>query len=209
MDLKSLTSLYQIAFTHGRSWTVGEAVYHFSVSRAGILILSSGQVVACDPLFSGPRQPFIQNVLPGRYPVDLAIVRSGDEQEERIALARVMFTKNAPVVWVKAITTDGPDADEGPVGYTAATGTGAFMDAETAERFKIDSLAEVDRLLDALMANYRPVRNWLELSLDERHNVILFTSGIESGVYPSFFAVDAAGDICLLVTACWTEPFLS
>jgi len=208
MDLKSIPQLYQIAFRHGRSWRFEEDTIYFSVSRAGVLRLPSGRIVACDPLVSGSREPFVQGVPPGRYPVDLALARRDEEKEERIVLARVLFTKNAPVMWVRALGAKKPQETaenaEG-AGYVVTTGTGAFMDAEAASLFHLDTIDDVDRILDDLMANYRPVRNWLEHAIDERHNVILFTSGFETEIYPSYFAVDAGGDICLLVTVCWRD----
>ena len=185
-----------------------EVVYHFSVSRAGALRLPSGRITACDPLVSGDREPFVQSVPPGVYPVDLAIVRRDEEKEQRIVMARIMFTRNAPVMWVKAVTKKKPQASldvEEEFGYKVTTGTGSFMDAETAGLFQLITIDDVDRILDDLMANYRPVCNWLENPIDESHNIILFTPGTEIDVYPSYFAIDAGGDICLLVTACWTE----
>ena len=205
MDLKSVAKLYQIAFTHGRSWHVNETVYRFSVARAGLLRLPSGRITACDPLVSGSREPFVQSVPPGIYPVDLAVARHHEEKEERIVMARILFTRNAPVMWVKALGQKISQADPAAenAGYPVTTGTGAFMDAETAVLFKLETIAAVDHLLDNLMANYRPVCNWLEHPIDQRHNVIIFTSGYDSDNYPSYFAVDAGGDICLLLTVCW------
>ncbi len=203
MDLNTLSKLYQIAFTHGRSWRFGKHINHFRVARAGILILSSGHIVACDPLVSGEREPFVQAVLPGRYPVDLSLARREGEKEERIVLARVLFTKNAPVMWIKAMTAAQSEQEEKDVyGYHSSTGTGAFMDAESAARFRLETIIDVDRMLDRLMANYQPVRNWLEYPLTDRHNIIFFTSGFDEGFYPSYFAVDSAGDVCILLTVC-------
>lgn len=203
MDLNTLSKLYQIAFTNGRSWRFGRHVNHFSVARAGILVLASGRIVACDPLVSGQREPFVQAVLPGRYPVDLSLARRDGEKEERIVLARVKFTKNSPVMWVKAMTPSQLEQEEGELaGYHSSTGTGAFMDAESAVRFRLETIIDVDRMLDRLMANYQPVRNWLDFPIGERHNIIFFTSGFEEGSYPSYFAVDSAGDVCLLLTIC-------
>jgi len=208
MDIKSIAQLYQIAFTHGRSWQVGDSIFNFSVARAGVLRLPSGRIVACDPLVSSDKkQSFIQGVRPGKYPVDLALVSRDEDKEERIALARISFTRNAPVVWVKAVVESEQEAGQGVEGhgYAAGTGTGSFMDAETVDLFQLASINAIDQILDQLMANYRPIRNWLEHPVDERHNVILFTSGYTPASSPSYFAIDAGGDICLLVTACWTE----
>ena len=48
--------------------------------------------------------------------------------------------------------------------------------------------------LDDLVANFKPTRNWLAHSVNEKHNVMLFSSGLGNGLYPSYFAIDEAGE---------------
>ncbi len=203
MDRNSLPQLYQQAFTRGQTSHFGGKNLRFSVVRAGTLHLPSGQLVACDPLVGHEREPFVQAVLPGHYAVDLSLGHDEAEDVERILFARILFTKNEPVVWVKAFRTNEvslPAEDIRSFGFAATSATAAFMDLETAALFQLDSIDEVDQLLDALIVNYRPERNWLNHPVDEQHNVILFSASRNGARFPSYFAIDDGGDVCLALT---------
>jgi hypothetical protein len=206
MKSSTMTELYQYAFSSDRLVLLGDQPFRFSVARVGTLLLPSGRIVACDPLVAQDRKPFVQSVPPGRYAVDLAIAKRERDGDECIVFGRILFTKMAPVVWVKALRQDEKveaGQDREPFGYPVSSNTGSFMDEETAGMFRLATMGDVDRLLDDLVANFKPTRNWLEHSLDEKHNVMLFSSGYGKGVYPSYFAIDEAGDVCLLVTVFW------
>lgn len=200
MDKKSLPRLYQSAYTRDDIILVAGKKLRISIVRAGTLRLPSGKIVACDPLVGQDRKPFVQAVLPGHYPVDLSLGYDKADAIERILFARILFTKNRPIVWVKAFREGErelkTEADI-PFGLMFTSGTGAFMDKETAERFRIESIDEVDQILDELVANYSPDRNWLNHNVDARHNVIMFSPGHRAEVCPTYFAIDDAGDICL------------
>jgi len=204
MERKLLPRLYPQAFTRDQSAQIAGRTLRFSVVRAGTLQLPSGQIVVCDPLVGQEREPFVQAVPPGRYPVDLSLGFDEQEGAERIIFARILFTKKEPVVWIKALRENEANlaADEdGPFGATFSSGTAAFMDKETAVLFRIDSIDEVDEFLDMLVANYRPQRNWLNHPIDDRHNVILFSSRHGDVLSPSYFAIDETGDVCLALTS--------
>ena len=200
MDRNSLTTLYQLAFTRGQTATVGGKHLRFSVVRAGTLRLPSGQIVACDPLIGHEREPFVQAVPPGRYSVDLSLGHDEAENVEQIVFARLLFTKNKPVVWVKALRESEAnlvEENDEPFGFSLTSGTAAYMDMDTAELFRLDSIDELDQILDDLVANYRPERSWFNHQLDDRHNVIMFSPGQSAGNCPTYFAIDDAGDVCL------------
>ena len=203
MDRKSLTHSYQLAFTRGQTASIGGKHLRFSVVRAGTLHLPSGQIVACDPLVGHEREPFVQAVLPGRYPVDLSLGYDEAEDVEQIVFTRLLFTKSKPVVWVKALRESEAHLaaeDDEPFGFSPTSGTAAFMDKDTAELFHLDSIDELDQILDDLVANYRPKRNWFNHQVDDRHNVIMFSPGRSAGNCPTYFAIDDAGDVCLALT---------
>ena len=203
MDLKTVPDQYRLAFTRGEKARFGGKQLRFSVVRAGTLHLPSGQIVACDPLVGHNREHFVQAVLPGRYPVDLSLGHNAREDVERIVFARILFTKNRPVVWVRALReseANRGEAENEPFGFLSTSGTAALMDNETAKLFHLDSVEEVDQILDALVANYQPERNWLNHPIDDRHNVILFSSSEGGNPSPSYFAIDEAGDVCLALT---------
>jgi hypothetical protein len=194
---------YQLAFTKGQTAVVAGKHLRFSVVRAGILHLPSGQIVACDPLVGHDREPFVQAVLPGHYPVDISLGHDGTGDVERIIFARLLFTKNRPVVWVKALRENEAKLvmeDDQQFGFLPISGTAAFMDKETAGLFHFDSIDELDQILDDLVANYRPERNWLNHQVDDHHNVIMFSTAQRAGSCPTYFAIDDAGDVCLALT---------
>jgi hypothetical protein len=102
------------------------------------LRLPTGKIVAADPgnLDQRVEAYFSQLVPPGRYPVDLAIRRTGKigEQAKMAATAcmRVRF-RDAPVAdWVIATTPD-QDPDDLPpfqiYGYGVDVGMGSFADS--------------------------------------------------------------------------------
>jgi hypothetical protein len=200
--MNDLAELYPVAFTQGRTLVAQDQEWHFSMARAGDVSLPSGRIVACDPLVSGSRDPFLQSVPRGRYPVDLALARA-QVGGERIAFARVMFTARQPAVWVMALRRGEKEAAlaKGAIfGYTAESGTGAFMDAETAVAHDLSTRPDIDEILEQLTANYRPNRYWLDYPVARKHNIIMFAAGSGEGRYASYFGIDEAGDVCVLVT---------
>lgn len=200
--MEHLATLYPLAFGQGRELEADGERWTFSVARAGEISLPSGRVVACDPLVSGPRDPFLQAVRPGRYAVDLALAR-GATGGERVALARVRFTAREPAVWVMALRRGEKEAALGAgrtFGYTADSGTGCFMDAQTAVTHDLAARDDIDAILEELTANYRPQRYWLDYPAARKQNVVMFSTGDGTGTYASYFGIDGDGDVCALVT---------
>ena len=197
----TLPGLYQTAFTRDHTSAIGARRMHISVVRAGTLYLPSGRLVACDPLLGKQKRPFIQTVLPGRYPVDLSLGQDTGDGIERIIFARVLITNKAPVVWVKALD-EGADVRDasGDFGLLAKSGTIALMDLQTSNRIQLDTLTGLDDFLDKLVGNYRPKRSWYLQTFTEDHNALFFTSTVGDQPVPTYFAVDDAGDICLALT---------
>lgn len=200
--MADLQNNFDIAFTQGGELETSTGRWSFSVAPAGDLSLPSGRIVACDPLVSGLRDPFVQTVRPGRYAVDLALARR-PAQGERVALARVRFTKRQPTVWVMALRKGEKEAALGAgriFGYSAESGTGSFMDVETAVDHNLTARDDIDAILEELTANYRPQRYWLDYPVARRHNVVMFSAGNGAGIYASYFGIDETGDVCVLVT---------
>lgn len=204
-----ISEIYPIAYTHGRTLEQDGHSLNFSVATIGLLSLPSGRIVACDPLTASHPQPFVQTVLPGRYGVDLSLVRL-ENGPERVAMARIKFTSRPPAVWVMALRKGQDPATLSPggyFGYRSDSGTGAFMDADAVPLADFAGLEEIDALLQQLTENYKPHRYWMEHPLDRRLNVVLFSSGQGAGTYASYFGIDDAGDICTLVTDFQLLPF--
>lgn len=202
IDRSTLPELYQTAFTRDHSALFGGRHMRFSVVRGGMLSVPSGRIVACDPLVGNQRQSFVQTVLPGRYPVDFSLGHDAIDAAERILFSRILFTKNNPTIWVKALCESEAGQEEGDgFGFIASSGTVAYLDQESAALFRLDSMVDLDLFLDKLVGNYRPKRSWLNHPLDDEHNAIFFTSSHSDRPVPTYFAIDDGGDVCLALTS--------
>jgi hypothetical protein len=167
------------------------------------------RIIACDPLVPADRAPFSREVAPGDYPVILGIARSQQQASDRVAFAMLRFRQVDVVRWEMAHGTDDKVADLGEgetFGYGVDSGTGCFIDENTAGRFfEIMDGDECDaygsRLLEMLDRNRTGAWTWGEAAVDgAQGNLIMFSTGSGDGIYGSWFGLDANGRIACLVT---------
>ena len=173
---------------------------------AGELTVTSGRVVACDPLAAPETEPFTKVVPSGTFPVTLSVAHFEDG-DRRVAGALVRFGDGAPASWELALHPgeDPSELGEGEVfGYPVDTGTGCFMDDETA-RLVLENLDE-EEFSEALAAEmertYEDTWSWanIEFDPDEGGNIVAFSAGVGDGLYASYFGLDEAGEVVCLVT---------
>jgi Protein of unknown function (DUF4241) len=109
----------------------------FSVQPIGELILTSGKLVACDPLLKPDlREYFTQKLKPDRYPVILSIASFRQRADQRIACAMLRISNQPPVRWEiarRAIDALISYRQEDILGYGVDSGTGCFMDLDAAQ----------------------------------------------------------------------------
>jgi hypothetical protein len=114
----------------------------------GGLTLSSGQIVAEDPLTTDGPQAFTVTVAPGTYPVLLSV----DDREGRNAFALLQLGPGRPTRWELALQPgEHPGPDE-TVGYGVDAGTGCYMDLDTARLLEAREQAEIDRKIRLVRA---------------------------------------------------------
>jgi Protein of unknown function (DUF4241) len=206
MELLLNADYVHAAFAEGVVETPRGPVQCF-VRHAGDLILSTGRIVACDPLTIPEAEPFTIAVPSGIYPVTLAVARVSDV-DQRIAFAKLQFAADEPLTWRMALL---PDEDLSTLrskeffGYPVDAGTGCFMDAATSallvQRINRDSdyyetiVEEMDKtnVPTWSYANVRP-------SPESDANLIAFSSGWGDGSYASYFGYAAAAEPVCLVT---------
>ncbi|WP_047466063.1 DUF4241 domain-containing protein [Rhizobium rhizogenes] len=176
--------------------------------QMGDVELTSGRIVASDPLVGPDRPAFVRTVPPGNYPVTLYQAFS------RIAAASLRFGPGKPVRWELAVIA-GQDikslkGDEF-FGYPVDAGLGCYMDADTyaliqereqqvrAEKssadinYYDDILAPEIKVNDDKYVMHRPLAG-------KRGNVAVFWSGWGDGFYPVFWGLDANGRPLVLFT---------
>ncbi len=178
------------------------------VLRIGKVELTSGRIVASDPLVGPDRPALTRTVSPGDYPITLYQAFS------RIAAASMRFAEGKPVRWELAVV---PGQDINSLkndeffGYPVDAGLGCYMDADTyaliqerekqvqAEKSSTDINYYDDVLASELQPNnddyalHRPISG-------KRGNIAVFSSGWGDGFYPVFWGLDASGRPLVLFT---------
>lgn len=185
--------------------------HHLQRQPIGVLNLTSGRIVACDPLVQPERPPFAHELQArGAFPVE-TLHDSG-----RIALAVLWLRERSTVRaadlrWEMALlegeSTDTLGEDEF-FGYPVDAGVGCFMDADGAaamaerdrrEAENPDYVSYYDDVIAGEMGDADTVDHW-PLGPGSANNTVIFRSGWGDGSYPSFWALDATGEPVALVT---------
>ncbi|HEV2863531.1 MAG TPA: DUF4241 domain-containing protein [Pyrinomonadaceae bacterium] len=173
---------------------------------AGTLTVTSGRVVACDPLTSPETEPFTRPVPAGSFPVTLSVAHFEDG-DRRVAGALLRFAGREAATWEPALRPgdDPSELEEGEIfGYPVDSGTGCFMDEET-ERLVLDHMepeAFTDALLAELERTFENTWSWanIEFDPDSGANLVAFSAGLGDDHYASYFGLDADGEVVCLVT---------
>jgi hypothetical protein len=200
--------LYGRFATLGRATAAGEAGA-LSASRAGVLALPTGRVVAAD-VYVVDALPFVRQVPPGRYDV-IALHLDLGPLDDRIAAAMVRFGPGDPVQWEIAVTP-AQDASQLPgnggfFGYTVDSGTGCFTSAEAADALgTADAATSTEyarRVESAMFPKPNEVRSTSEIAVPgtDGLDVVALESGFGDGEYPSYFGLDASGSPVVLLTS--------
>lgn len=177
--------------------------------QAGALKVTTGSVVACDPLLAvQDLKPFTVAVPDGEHPVTLCVIeyhKKNKLYDQRVALARVDFGRGPAKSWQLA-TLPGQNLKslkrDQYFGYLSESGYGCFTDATGAEALALalDTDDEFEPgLLKQLDRTYQDTRAWTTVDL-EPANAVVFTSGDGDGSFPTFVGLDARGKPCALLS---------
>jgi len=202
-------------YTHlidGTKLRDGQSNFRIKRFPIGTLSFPSGKIVACDPLLiSNFEFPFHQEVSPGKATISLVISENLANNDERIAAAILNFQPLVPKNWVMATRGKQTLADlqSGEIfGYGVDSGTGSFMDLESANAL-VRKLSETktyyEELVNLLNANYQFTRAWTILDIDpaRKLNAALFFSGYGDGLYSSYWGYARDDSVVCLITDFW------
>ncbi|WP_202048628.1 DUF4241 domain-containing protein [Tolypothrix bouteillei] len=176
------------------------------------MVLTSGKLVACDPLTFFGAEPFALELKPGKYPTILSVAYFHKNKQFAVAYAMLLLNEE-PVVRFEMATIPGEDItllEKGKIfGYGVDSGTGCFMDLDVAQLIldkNWDAESDEDffssQLLEELEKNSHFPRCWTNFCVDEstQANIIAFDSGWGDGIYASYFGYDARGNAVSVVT---------
>jgi hypothetical protein len=182
--------------------------------KIGKLVLTSGKLVACDPLVFPGTEPFDINLIPGAYPVILSIAYDHNKENPLVTFAKVCLNEQVPVRWQMA-TKAGQDLGclkDGEVfGYGVDSGIGSFMDAE-ASQIIVDDTWDSENYEETLVCKLEQLLEeendigimWANMRVNEvtGANIIAFSVGVGDGFYSSYFGYGADNRVVEVVTTC-------
>lgn len=184
----------------------------FYTKSLGMLNISTGNIVVCDPLILYEDKPLSTRFPTGAFPVELAVLLIDDdddahgEPDERVAFARIVFS-GEPVSYWRMAVWEGTDTnnleDDEYIGYSVDAGTGCFMDKLACDKLRSMSDSDeegFDAIWEEMEASYKDTRSWLLKDLDDGLNIAAFSSGFGDGVYPTYIGYDSEGKIARLTT---------
>jgi hypothetical protein len=194
---------------------------NLSVFEPGILNVTSGKIVVCDPLVClGDSEPYNIKIESGKYPVKI-VIASNEEIGERYAFAKLEIDKNKAIKWNLAITEalikKVHELKNGEYfGFPVDAGLGSFCDFDTQILYSkyvnsfLANKPDANMYDDYFAALFKKnaknqndsndIGDWLNYYVpDTENNVIMFHSGFGDGYYPAYWGYDENGKIVSLV----------
>lgn len=172
----------------------------------GELVVPSYRLMACDPFECPLATPFAYRVVPGRYPVVVALAEFEREPDQRVAAVMVRLSDAEPVRWEEALVEgDGDGAALAQSAFGVDSGLGALLSDDAAallcERMRQDEDYLERAIEDARGPLYTSGPEWFDIALDSETglNALIFTSGWGDGVYTCSWGIDAEGNLARLV----------
>jgi len=173
--------------------------------EAGKLKLSTGKIIATDPILMYDDESYSEHVKPGAYTVNIYVGKTENRKIQTV-LSEIRFNDNVPVKWEMALlegeSAKGFGTDEF-MGYEVENGLGCFMDEHVMEL--LDVMDEVE--LDNYEKNIRnAVKNSdyscadIEIDKSNGSNIIVFASGWNDGTFPTYYGFDSKNKLSRLVT---------
>ncbi len=197
-----------------------------SVINIGECSLPSGEVVVCDPLvYLGYQEtkPYFMQAPKGKFETEICVIESEDSNDcDRYAAVRVRFNDKRAVKFYEALVGDEEvetlqGAGEDFFGFGVDAGLGCICDELAREAYceweqkwyeKNAGMNIFDDYFDDVFKEsyknspkfQRSGGDWINWTIpDTEYHIPMFQSGFGDGVYPVYWGVDEAGEICQVV----------
>lgn len=171
--------------------------------EVGKIYLSSGKLVACDPLITNDMQPFSMVFPKG----DFSVLLHKERESNCVAYAEIIFSNSEISEW-KLATTPGQDvkdlAEEEIFGYPVESGMGCFMDVDTQEKLNdlekslyqskgVDFMGIYEEFFHEYFFDENGAIDqyaFLKPAVDHPGTIFAFETGYGEGFYASYIAYD-------------------
>jgi hypothetical protein len=194
MMMQQPDALLWEAFRDGGRFLTGSGPVVMQCHDLGVLVLPTGNILACDPILDLYTEPFDRRVPPGEYPVFLAT----EEGAGDVALAMVQFRRAEPVAWVATQ----------PRELTLESAVAAVMDVKTARRVRRSITSGRSGRISRMISDAWEARSWANLPVDPDSgaNLILFPALGDDATYSCYWGLSRSGRLACLVLECFFSP---
>ena len=181
--------------------------------EVGKIYLSSGKLVACDPLITNDMKPFSITFPKG----DFSVLLHKERESNCVAYAEIIFSQSEITDW-KLATTEGQnikDLEEGEVfGYPVESGMGCFMDVDTQNNLNeleqrlyhskgVDFMGIYEEFFHEYFFDEKgAIDQFAFLKPSENHpgTIFAFETGYGEGFYASYIACDKNNNPVKIIT---------
>ena len=194
--------IFESAFIKGTSEKRNGSTVNFYGVTIGKLKITSGHIIACDPMHIDEYgKPFTKVFPTGEFPVQLSIAQF--DFEEKIAFARINFSDEPVAKWEFALLEGQPPIAIGGDkmhGYSVDAGVGVFIDEEANKALNRDSVTRMgEGIYPEMDKHYHNTWRYAMYNFG-KHNLAAFSSGDGDGYYATYIGFDAKGKPCRLLT---------
>ncbi|WP_294238834.1 MULTISPECIES: DUF4241 domain-containing protein [Chryseobacterium] len=171
--------------------------------EVGKIYLSSGKLVACDPVITNDMLPFTTKFPKG----DFSVLLHKERESNCVAYAEIIFSNEEVADWKLAVTEgqNVKDLAEGEVfGYPVESGMGCFMDADTQNSLNdleqrlyrskgVDFMGIYEEFFHEYFFDENgAIDQFAFLKPSEQHpgTIFAFETGYGEGFYASYIAYD-------------------
>jgi hypothetical protein len=197
-DTLVFPEVFEAAFSKGTVVRQDSIAYNFTVRELGKLLITSGKLVAGDPVVLVDRPAFTRHFPLGRFPVQVAVATRRDD--ERVSFARVRFSNARVSKWQLALLP-GQKAialtDKSLYCYGVDAGMGAFIDSVANRQLALQGQTAWDK---AFVQPFEQPDCQGAVYNFGGHTLATFRTGYGDGCYATFIGLDAHGQVCRFVT---------
>ena len=168
----------------------------------GQLSITSGKIIATDPIVLHDATPYVHDFPKGLFPVELAIIKIGNDK--RIGFSRIKFNDSSISRWEFALKEGQekiPITSSEIIGYGVDGGTGMFIDEDGAKY--LNSLDFDDYWEEIFVTKFsekwKPTWSYLNYEFNGK-NLVAFSTGYGDGYYGTYVGYDEDGNISQLLT---------
>lgn len=178
---------------------------HIERVEASKLKLITGKIIATDPILMYDDQCYSKHVQPGTYPVYIYNGKTENRKTQSV-VAELRFNDNVPVTWEMALLKGenaSRFASDEFMGYEVENGLGCFMDEYVMDFLDVMDEEELDNYEKNIKDTIRKSDSiWADILIDEKtgSNIIVFVSGWNEGVFPTYYGFDKNNKLSKLVT---------